>query len=159
MSKDSVEHIPQAGRGSYWQELRVGGKVKTFGRTITETDLVNFISVTGMLEVIFTDTTHKGAVRGRLVPAALTYCLIEGMIFQTIIQGVGLALLDVSMEAKAPVRVGDTVRAVVETTEVRPTSKGNRAIVTSNVTVFNQDGGEVLGYRVKRMLAGDPAEV
>lgn len=156
---NTLNEIPQLGRGAFWQELEVGAKGKTFRRTITEADLVAFISVTGMLEVLFTDTTYSGgAVSGRLVPAALTYGFIEGLIFQSAIQGVGLALLDVSMKAIAPVRVGDTVWAVIETVSVRPTSKGNRAIVASSVTVYNQKDEIVLSYDVTRMLAGDPAK-
>lgn len=150
--------VPQIGRGKYWQELEIGGKFRTFRRTVTETDLVNFISVTGMLEVPFVDATHHGAVSGRMVPAALTYGLIEGFIFQTLLQGVGLALLSVSIEAKAPVRVGDTIWATIETNAIRPTSKGNRAIVDATVTVYNQSDEVVLTYLVKRMLAGDPAK-
>lgn len=150
--------IPQLGRGAYWQDLMVGQKVKTYRRTVTEADLVNFISATGMLEVLFTDTTYKGAVQGRLVPAALTYSFIEGLIFQAAIQGVGLALLEVHIKAVAPVLVGDTIWAVIETADVRPTSKGNRAIVKSLVTVHNQDEKVVLTYEVTRMLAGDPAK-
>ncbi len=151
------ENVPLVGRGKYWQELEVGEKVRTYRRTITETDLVNFISVTGMLEVIFIDTTYAGAVAGRMVPAALTYGMIEGFIFQTMIQGVGLALLSVSIEAKAPVFVGDTIWATVETIGIMPTSKGNRAIVDSALTVYNQASSVVMTYTVRRMLAGDPA--
>jgi acyl dehydratase len=149
--------VPLAGRGKYWQELQVGEKVRTYRRTITETDLVNFISVTGMLEVIFIDTTYPGAVAGRIVPAALTYGMIEGFIFQSQIQGVGLALLRVAIEARAPACVGDTIWATVETVGIKPTSKGNRAIVDSAVTVYNQADTVILTYSVRRMLAGDPA--
>ena len=38
------------GEGFRWNELEVGQTFKTFGRTITETDIVNFISCAGMLE-------------------------------------------------------------------------------------------------------------
>lgn len=152
-----LQSAPLFGRGKYWQELEVGGKVRTFRRTITEADLVNFISVTGMFEVPFIDITHQGAVSGRMVPAALTYGFIEGLIFQSLLQGVGLALLSVSMDVKAPVRVGDTIWAVIETIGVRPTSEGNRAIVDSAVTICNQHYEVVLTYNVRRMLSGDPA--
>jgi 3-hydroxybutyryl-CoA dehydratase len=151
------QDIPQAGRGPYWQDLKVGGKVKTFRRTLTETDLVNFISCTGMLETLFVDVTYTGAIPGRVVPAALTFSIIEGMIFQTVIQGVGLALLDLAIHPKMPVRVGDTLRGIIEISNIRPTSKNNRAIVTSQVTVLNQNDETVLTYEVTRMQAGDPA--
>ena len=50
--------LPLLGHGFYWQELKVGQRMRTLRRTLTETDLVNFISVTGMLEAIFIDKTH-----------------------------------------------------------------------------------------------------
>lgn len=59
------------GEGFYWQDLAVGQKFKTFKRTITETDIINFISATGMLETIFIDKTfNAGAIKGRPVPGA-----------------------------------------------------------------------------------------
>ena len=38
------------GLGLYWNNLEIGQEFRTIGRTITEADLVNFISCTGMLE-------------------------------------------------------------------------------------------------------------
>ncbi|WP_242127375.1 acyl dehydratase [Sphingobium sp. Sx8-8] len=149
--------ITQLGRGPYWQEVSVGDKFRTYERTITETDLVSFINVTGMLETQFTASAlHAGPIQGRLIPAALTYGIIEGFQFQSLIQGVGLALLDVAIKAHAPVRVGDTIHAIIEVTLIKPTSKGNRAIVASEVKVFNQDDLLVLSYVVTRMVAGKP---
>jgi acyl dehydratase len=78
------------------------------------------------------------------------------MLFQTIIQGTGLALLEIATKAHGPVRVGDSVWATINTLEVKPTSKHDRAIVTSDVKVFNQRDELVLGYVVKRLMAGRP---
>ncbi len=65
---------PTLGLGYYWQDLNAGQRFQTFRRTITETDLVNFISTTGMLETIFIDTTYaSGAIKGRPVPARLLW--------------------------------------------------------------------------------------
>lgn len=61
--------IAQLGQGYYWQDLAVGQRFHTFRRTVTETDIVNFISVTGMLETIFIDATYAhGAIPGRPAP-------------------------------------------------------------------------------------------
>lgn len=148
---------PLLGRGFYWQELQAGQRFRTFGRTITETDIVNFISVTGMLETIFIDTTFEaGAIKGRPAPGALTYGIIEGFVMQSMVQGTGLAMLEVHKKALAPVVAGDTVWAEIEITEVRPTSKHNRAIVTSRIDVKNQHGTDVMTYTAVRMLAGRP---
>ncbi len=73
------------------------------------------------------------------------------------VQGTGLALLEVHKKMLAPVVAGDTIWAEVEVTEVRPTSKHNRAIVTSAIEVRNQHGKPVMSYTATRMLAGRPA--
>jgi acyl dehydratase len=143
------------GQGNVWQDLSVGQRLRTFRRTVTETDLVNFISCTGMLEAIFIEDGYQGgAIAGRPVPAALTYTLIEGFILQSMIQGTGLAMLELHQKILAPVRVGDTIGAVVEVTGIRPTSQGGRAVVSSRIDVHNQRDELVMTYDATRLLAG-----
>jgi len=151
------------GLGFTWEQLSPGQRFRTLNRTLTETDLVMFTGVTGMLEVIFTDHTFgsdKGTIQGRFVPAALTYSLIEGLLCQTMIQGTGLAMLELKKQVLAPVRVGDTIHGEVEVNSIRPTSKGNRAIVVSTVEIKNQKDEVVIKYEATRMLAGraDPTK-
>ena len=151
--------LPLLGQGFFFQDLRVGQGFRTYRRTVTETDLVNFISVTGMLEMIFIDSEGAaGAIGGRPVPGALTYTLIEGFILQTMIQGTGLAMLELTQKILKPVRVNDTIHAVVTVTGIRPTSTGNRAIVDSQVDVYNQRGEQVMTYTARRLLAGREAQ-
>lgn len=108
-----------------------------------------------MLEAIFIDADFQhGAIKGRPVPAALTYSIIEGFILQTMIQGTGLAMLELHQDIRAPVLVGDTIWALVEVTDIRPTSKGGRAVVTSTITVHNHRDEVVMTYKAKRLLAG-----
>jgi 3-hydroxybutyryl-CoA dehydratase len=148
------------GLGFTWDELSAGQRFRTLNRTITEADLMMFIGVTGMVEVIFTDHTFgagRGAIQGRFVPAALTYSLIEGLLCQSMIQGTGLAMLELNKRVLKPVRVGDTIHAEVEVTSVRPTSKGNRGIGASRIDIKNQDGQVVISYDATRMLAGKAA--
>lgn len=150
-----LDSLPVMGKGPTWEQLTPGMAGRTLRRTVTEADLVNFIGVTGMTEAIFIDADYPGkAIPGRLVPAALTQCLIEGLLFQSVIQGVGLALLECHLKALAPVRVGDTIWATLEILEIKPTSRNNRAVVTSEVVVHNQKDEPVLSYVVKRMVAG-----
>ena len=157
MSDDRREDVPLLGLGFYWQDIGVGQRFRTFRRTVTESDLVSFIGTTGMLEAIFLEADYpEGAIAGRPVPGALTYALIEGFITQTMIQGTGLAMLELHKKILAPVVVGDTIRAEIEVTGIRPTSKGNRAIVTSRIDVFDQRDRMVMTYTATRMLAGRP---
>lgn len=147
--------LPRLGQGFVWQDLTVGQRLRTFARTVTETDLVNFIGVTGMLEAIFIEEGYEGAaMAGRPVPGALTYALIEGFILQTMIQGTGLAMLELHQKILAPVLVGDTIEAQIEVTGIKPTSRSGRAVVDSRIDVFNQRGVLVMTYTAKRLLAG-----
>ena len=149
------------GIGFYWDDLAVGDKFRTLNRTITEPDIVNFIGVTGMVETLFTDLSfadHGGLIQGRVAPAACTYTIIEGLLCQSTMQTTGLALLEVEKKVLKPVFAGDTVHAEVEVTAVRPTSKGNRGIVTTQNNVMNQKGEMVITYRAVRMMAGRPKD-
>ena len=152
----TMDHAaPRLGQGFVWQDPQVGQRFRTFRRTVTESDLVQFINVTGMLEAIFIEEGYEGgAMRGRPVPGALTYTLIEGFILQTMIQGTGLAMLELHQKILAPVLVGDTIEAMVEVTGIRPTSKSGRAVVTSRIDVFKQGGVQVMTYTATRLLAG-----
>ena len=150
------ETPPLLGQGFFWQDLAVGQRFRTFRRTVTEADLIGFVTVTGMQEPLFVDATLDGALGSRPVPAALTHALIEGIVLAGMAHGTGLALLETTIRARAPVRVGDTIGAEVVLTELRPTSAGNRAVVTSGITIKNQRGETVMDYTVKRLLAGRP---
>lgn len=148
------------GIGFYWNDLKVGDRFRTLNRTITESDIVNFIGVTGMLETLFTDLTFghdHGAIKGRVVPAACVYTMIEGLLCQATMQTTGLALLEIEKKILAPVFAGDTVHAEVEVTAVRQTSKGNRGIVTTqNNIIVAARNSTAITYRAVRMMAGRP---
>ena len=148
------------GIGFYWDELKIGQRFKTLNRTITESDIVNFIGVTGMVETLFTDLTFGdhggGEIKGRVVPAALSYTIIEGLLCQNTMQTTGLALLKVEKEIHKPVFAGDTIHAKVEVKNIRKTSKGNRGIVTTENLVMNQKDENVITYQAVRLMAGQP---
>ena len=143
------------GHGFYWEEMTVGRKFVTFGRTITETDIVNFISCTGMLELLFTNEVYRqteSAIKGRLAPGALVFSLAEGLCIAGTIQATGMAFLGMELEIKGPTFAGDTVHAEIEVTESRATSKPGRGLVRTRNTVVNQKGETVMVYTPLRMM-------
>lgn len=153
------DHGPPAtllGQGFHWQDLHAGQRFRTFRRTVTEADLMGFVALTGMQEPLFVDATHDSAMGARPVPGVLTYALIEGMLLRGMVHGTGLALLESTQRPLAPVRVGDTIGALVTVTAVRPTRSGGRGVVASEVRVTNQHGEAVMDYSVTRLLAGRP---
>ncbi len=147
------------GHGLYFQDIKVGDKFITFGRTITEPDIVNFISCTGMLELLFTNQIYQeteSAIKGRLVPGALVFSMAEGLTIMGTIQGTGMAFLGMDLEIKKPSFAGDTIHVEIEVVELRETSKPGRAIVKTVNTVINEKSEIVMIYRPVRMLKGRP---
>ena len=70
------------GLGFFWQDIEVGDRFQTVGRTIFEADLAAFIGVTGMSEVLFNNVEFlkaESAIKGggRPVPGALVYSFAE----------------------------------------------------------------------------------
>jgi acyl dehydratase len=148
---DSLVH------GSTFEDMVVGSRFRTAYRTVTETDLVNFITLFGFNEPLFWDARHaeSAGYSGRLCPGALTYCMAEGLVLQThVLHGTGLAFMGMQLDVKRPVFVGDTICAVVEVTESRPASTGARGVVTTRVSVYNQRDEEVLVYVPVRLIRG-----
>ena len=143
------------GMGPFWDDLAVGDRYRTVGRTLTETDLVNFVNLSWLTEELFTNTAdwESMAIAGRVVPAALVYACAEGLLLP-MIQGTGLAFLNATLDVKGPTFVGDTIHVECTVREVRQTSKGNRGLVRTENQVVNQKGETVLVYNPLRMMKG-----
>ena len=142
-------------RALYWADLEPGMRYRSRGRTITETDLVNFVNASWLTEGLFTSTDagerEHSAISGRVVPGALVYAYAEGLAKRTM-EGVGMAFLEATMTMKAPTRVGDTIHVECEVVERRPTSKPGRAVLNTRVDVVNQQGSTVLTYTAVRLI-------
>lgn len=142
------------GHGLYFEELPLGHKFRTFGRTITEADLINFVNATGFTEVLFTDTEYLktgSVIKGRVVPAMMLYALSEGLVVP-LMQGTGLAFFNATIDVKGPTFVGDTIHVEGEVIEARATSKSGNGLVRTMNRVLNQNGETVLTYNPLRMM-------
>ena len=144
-------------RGRTWEEMTPGSRFRTARRTITEADLISFVTWGGFNEPLFYDASHASAAgyTGRLVPGGMVYCIAEGLILQTnVLNGTGMAFMHMELSVKSPVYVGDTVHAIVTTTESRASSKPGRGVVTAHVSVRNQRDEEVLVFTPVRLIRG-----
>lgn len=152
-----AEGIEVVGLGIPFEGWTLGRRLRTVGRTITDADITNFVCVTGMLEVLFTNLDYlekESLIKGRLAPGALVYSFAEGLLMQSVMQHTGLAFLGMELKIERPTFAGDTIHVRCEVTEARPTSKPGRGIVTTLNEVVNQKGEVVLTYKVTRMVKG-----
>ena len=144
------------GLGFSFEDLPVGRQFKTIGRTVTETDITNFINCTGMVEVLFTNLeflAHESDIKQRLAPAALVYAFTEGLLVQSTMQHTGFAFLHMELNVENPVFAGDTIHAESEVTEARRSqSRPDRGLVRARIRVIKQDGTVALTYTPLRMI-------
>ena len=144
------------GIGLHFEDLPVGRRFMTVGRTITETDIVLFVNTTGMTEVLFTNLEflrHESDIKGRVVPGSLVFCFAEGLLTQATMQKTGYAFLGMQMDIKAPTFAGDTIHVECEVIEARlSNSRPGRGLVRTRNQVFKQDGTLVQEYTPLRMV-------
>ena len=121
------------GLGLYFEDLPVGRRFRTIGRTVTEADITNFVNCTGMLEVLFTNLeflAHESDFKRRLAPAALVYAFAEGLLVQSTMQHTGLAFVHMELNVENPVFAGDTIHAECEIIQARRSeSRRERGLV------------------------------
>jgi acyl dehydratase len=142
--------------GVTFEEHKVGDVYRTLGRTVSETDIVNFVNQCGFTEPLFLDMEYvkrESIFKRRAAPGALTFALSEGMVMQTgLIHGTGMAWLGGELRVVAPVLEGDTIRVEVEVAAKRETKKADRGIVTYKHRVLNQRDEVVLEATIQRMI-------
>lgn len=151
------EEVEVVGRGFYWDELPVGRRFRTLGRTITEADVINFVSVTGMVEEMFTNVEYiksESKIGARPVPGSMVFCMSEGLLMQSTMQRTGMAFLNAEITIHKPTTAGDTLHVDCEVVESRATSKPGRGLVRTYNRVVNQRNEVVATYAPLRMVKG-----
>ncbi|MDG4717647.1 MULTISPECIES: MaoC family dehydratase [Thalassospira] len=119
--------------GLYLEDLEVGLSA-SYGKTVTETDIVMFAGLSGDTNPVhlneeFAQTTM---FKGRIAHGMLSAGFIS-TVLGTRLPGPGTIYLSQNLQFKAPVRIGDTVTARVVVRELIPAKK--RAILETNCYV------------------------
>jgi len=133
--------------GLHYEDVEVGFRFETPGRTVTEADLVAFAGVSGDFNPLHTDSVYAaGSIYGeRIAHGALVVSLVTGLRQRTaVFDGTLMGLLEIrSWRFLAPVRIGDTIHAAVEVAELRETSKPDRGVMVQHIDVRNQEDAVV----------------
>jgi acyl dehydratase len=152
-----ITEIPLPNRGMTYEQMTVGLRFRTAARTISEADLITFVTLAGFNEPLFQDARYAqtAGFADRLVPGALTYSIAEGLVIQTgVLTDTGIALVHLELDVLQAVYVGDTLQTVVEITESRASKTPGRGVVNSRNAVINQHREEVLVYTAVRIIRG-----
>jgi 3-hydroxybutyryl-CoA dehydratase len=153
--------IPASPRGMYFEEFTPGQTIVTAGRTITETDVVNFAGLSGDFNQMHVDAAFslKTVFGQRVAHGLLVLSVVSGLAVQTgVMEGTVLAFREVDQwKFSRPVFLGDTVHAelvVKETKELRRLGGGS---VTIDLHVKNQKDEVVQSGVWVVLIASHPA--
>lgn len=144
----------------WWEDYASDWTLTTGRRTVTEFDILSFVTLVGMNEALFMDAEYIAndtPFGRRIAPGALVFSYAEGLVIQTgHLHGSAIAFLGAEMKMQGPVYLGDTIEVNVSLAERRETSKPDRGLVTTRNRVTNQSGEPVLEYLATRMLRRRP---
>lgn len=152
-----MRDLGRLGGGLFFEDLAIGTRWRSAGRTLTEADLASFVNLTWFTEELFTNQHDRGgmAIAGRPVPAGMVFTMAEGLVLRSM-ERTGLAFLHAELDVKRPTFVGDTIYVRCEVIEARPATKPDRGLVRTRNTVANGAGEPVLVYEPLRLMRRRP---
>jgi acyl dehydratase len=139
----------------HFDEVTVGERFVSRGRTITETDIVNWCAMTGDWHVLHTDAHFAAQQRfgQRIAPGLLVYAIGTGLGVpadaHAIVANYGVDRLRFT----APTVIGDTVHLEAEVLGKEVKREGRDGVVTISWGMCNQNGITVLASELKILLA------
>lgn len=135
--------------GKHYEEFTVGDSYTSPWRYISESDLRQFLALTGLQEPLFesrqfleSETDHETWI----VPGYLTLSYALGLFSRSgWIEGTGLAMLGAEeLEFTNPVSVSDEIRTRVEVADTSPTSSDRGGVVVLDWEVLTQNEAVVI---------------
>jgi acyl dehydratase len=137
----------------YFDDINVGDKAVSRGRTITETDIVNFAMFSGDWFPLHSDAEYarKTMFGGRLAHGLLILSVASGLIMPEAPYTIAFYGMD-RVRFINPTRIGDTIYAEAEVIE-KEERNDQSGIITYRQTVKNQRGEEVVVGIMKVLMA------
>lgn len=137
-------------RGHFFSDFEPDQVFTTGRRTVTEADVVAFAGLSGDFNPLHTDQVFAEQTPfGQRIAHGMLSASISTGLAQTlgIFEGTTLALMEQTFQYKAPVFFGDTIHLRLTVSELKPSSKGGKGVVTFRSEVVKQDGTVVVDGR------------
>jgi acyl dehydratase len=143
----------------YFEDYEVGETYRTNGRTVTDSDISQFVELCGLYEPIFVDVEHvkeNTPYDERFAPGELVTDFALGNVIRSGFIEAAMSMLELNATFEAPVFAGDTIYVDIEVIEVTETSKEDRGIVVFEYDIKNQDDETVAVAEETAMIRRRP---
>jgi acyl dehydratase len=133
-------------KGLYYEDYEIGQMMVTRGRTITESDIVQFAGLTGDYNPMHTDAEHmKDSIFGkRIAHGMLSLSYAVGQAYQLgFMEGTILAFRGLEMKFSLPVFIGDTLHVELVVREKKDALRMGGGLITLDVKIINQENKTV----------------
>ncbi len=142
----------------YYEDIQIGNRTVTRGRTITEADIVNFAGLSGDWHPLHTDAEYAKSLPfgERISHGLLVLSVASGLMPLNDLAIIAFYGMD-KVRFTAPVMIGDTIHVEAEVVEKQ--EKGDSGgVVSLKQSIKNQRDEEVIISIMRVFLARAPKE-
>ncbi|MFC1925484.1 MaoC family dehydratase [Chloroflexota bacterium] len=136
-------------QGKFFDELEVGDQFTSHRRTLTETDVVNFICITGLTNPLFTDEefAREKGFGTLVVPGPLCLSIALGLTDELVYGTITAVLAIDNVRFIAPVKPGDTIWVKTRIINKRESkSRPDRGPISLRHEISNQKSEQVCSF-------------
>jgi acyl dehydratase len=143
----------------YFEDIPVGEKYASPGRTVTEADVVIFAGLSGDYNVLHTDAEHmKTSQFGeRIAHGLLGLSIQHGLLDRVVTAQVTGPLAALKWKFKSPIKIGDSIHVEARVTAKRDGEQPGWGVVTVARRVVNQRGEVVQEGETDHLVGRRPA--
>lgn len=138
---------------SFFEDLRVGARQRTHGRTVTEADIVNWCSLTGDWFVLHSDAEFASRTQfgQRIAPGLMVLAFSGGLGVPAISEAIVANYGSDRVRYPRPTFIGDTLYGDIEVEELIERDAGT-GIASFRWDMVNQDEQTVMSSRLKVLV-------
>jgi len=133
-------------QNAFFEDFEIGHRMVTQGRTITETDIVNFAGLSGDYHPLHTDAQYAAGHHfgQRVAHGLLGLSITTGLAMRMgILNESIIAFRELTCKFSKPILIGDTVHAELTITGHKPMPRLGSGLVELEVKLYNQHGEPV----------------
>ena len=145
----------------YFEDFRVGQRLLTPARTVTEADIVAFAGLSGDYNPLHTNEefARQTMFGGRIAHGLLGLSIASGLASRLgFMEGTVLAFLGLEWKFRHPIKAGDTVRVEATISGTKEMPRMNGGIVDVDVELLNQENAVTQKGSWRLLMRSRPTE-